>query len=446
MQVVGKIFLSDRLIERLRIPVHPWVQIRVGCLIVTTELVVRPDTRATYMLSPTLAKALYIHKRKRLQIRYDKQTGMLHIGPTIGILATSLPNRGACDPTSVQAELIYLTHLGKSLPGQTYIFTPASINWQNLTVRGYSYRQGSGINRGSWISSVYPLPDVVYDRVSSRKGEARHHIKNAKTRLMQQPYLKYFNPSFLNKWRVHEILLTNPWLHLHLPETRPLTTENLAAMVKTYGNVYVKPSNGSLGLGIIRVTQDKKGTLNYVVHRRKRFRSTAENAADFIAKTRSVRDDKPYIVQQGINMATYHGSPFDIRIIFQKNRKGEWQIGKKFARVAPRGSSVANLSSGGKAIPSKIIMRAVFRKAALIEEKNQQIREVCQQVANTIEKTSQMIYGELGLDLGLDKNGNIWLIEVNSKPRKTTETEMSKIVMRNAFKRPLEYGIYLAGF
>jgi hypothetical protein len=34
------------------------------------------------------------------------------------------------------------------------------------------------------------------------EGEARQQIKNAKTKLMQQPYLKYFNPSFLNKWRV----------------------------------------------------------------------------------------------------------------------------------------------------------------------------------------------------------------------------------------------------
>lgn len=76
---------------------------------------------------------------------------------------------------------------------------------------------------------------------------------------------------------------------------------------------------------------------------------------------------------------------------------------QKFARVAPRGSSVANLSSGGKALPSKIIMRAIFRKADLIREKNQEILEVCHQVATTIEKTSQKIYGELGLDLGLDK-------------------------------------------
>lgn len=445
MQVIGRIFLSDRLVERLGITVQPLVQVRVGCIVVTAEMVVKEDTRPTYMLSPALAQALYVHKQKRLQIRYDDKNDMLHLGPTVGILATGLPNRGNYEPTSIGAELIFLSHISNTLPGQTYIFTPSSINWNNLTVRGYSYRH-NGPGKGNWVSSLYPLPDVVYDRVSTRSGEARDQIKNAKTRLMHQPYLKYFNPSFLNKWKVHEMLLTNPRLHKHLPETRPLTSENLEAMLRIYRTVYVKPSNGSLGLGIIRVTKDQKGTLHYVVHRQKRFRSNADNAADFLNKTRKIRADKPYIVQQGIDIATYHGSPFDIRIIYQKNRHGEWQIGKIFARVAPRGSSVSNLSSGGKALPSKIIMRAMFRKAGLIEEKNKEIREVCLQIAQTIEKTSQMIYGELGLDLGLDKDGNIWLIEVNSKPRKTTETEFSKIIMRNAFKRPLEFSAYLAGF
>jgi len=445
VQVVGKIFLSNRLVERLGINVQPLIKVRAGCLVVTTEMVVTPDNRTTYMLSPALAQALYIHRQKRLLIRYDYENAMLHVGPTIGIFATGLPRRGYYEPTSIGAELIFLSNISNTMPGQIYIFTPTSINWDNLTVRGYSYRH-SNSGKGTWISSLYPLPDVVYDRVSTRTGEAREQIRNTKIKLMQQPYLKYFNPSFLNKWKVHEMLLTNPWLHKHLPETRPLTTENLEAMLKKHKTLYVKPSNGSLGLGIIRVTQDQKGTLHYLVHRTKRFRSSAESAADFMTKTRKIRADKPYIVQEGIDIATYHGSPFDIRIIFQKNRYGQWQIGKKFARVAARGSSVSNLSSGGKALPTKIIMRAMFRKADLIEEKNKQIKEVCCQVAKTIEKVSQMTYGELGLDLGFDKNGHIWLIEVNSKPRKTTQTELSKIIMRNAFKRPLEFSTYLAGF
>lgn len=82
----------------------------------------------------------------------------------------------------------------------------------------------------------------------------------------------------------------------------------------------------------------------------------------------------------------------------------------------------------------------------MVEEKNLQIKQLCQQVAETLEKASRANYGELGLDIGLDKNGSPWLIEVNSKPRKTTESEVSQVIVKNTFRRPLEYSAYLAGF
>jgi hypothetical protein len=93
--------------------------------------------------------------------------------------------------------------------------------------------------------------------------------------------------------------------------------------------------------------------VHYVLHYKKRFRSQADDAADFIKKTRKQRKDRPYIVQQGLNLATYRGCPFDLRIIYQKDGKGEWQISKKFVRVAPAGSSISNLYSGGRAETSK---------------------------------------------------------------------------------------------
>jgi len=74
------------------------------------------------------------------------------------------------------------------------------------------------------------------------------------------------------------------------------------------------------------------------------------------------------------------------------------------------------------------------------------LNNLCNMVALTLETFSNKNFGELGLDVGIDKEGKFWLIEVNSKPRKTTETELSKGIMRNTFRRPLQYAIFLAGF
>ncbi len=446
MKTVGSISMSRDLVNRLGIEVQPSITIRVGSLKIKSRLIVHDNNKKGYALSPELVQALHIKKRKGMKIRYQAEEKMLHLGPTIGILATIIPgsNREVLDPRSLQAELIYLSIMGNTFPGQTYIFTPAGINWANQTCRGYVYHQLSQY-RGRWESSIYPLPDVVYDRIHSRSAEARNNVQYAKNRLMKLPYLKYFNPHYLNKWNVHQILLTNPLLLDYLPETQQLENINLEQMLKKYRVLYMKPSNGSLGKGIIKVNKDK-GHLKYIVYRNRRIRSQASNPAELMRKTKKLRDDRHFIIQEGLCLAKYKGSPFDLRIIYQKNGQGEWMISKKFCRIAPQGSSISNLSSGGRVEKSSKVLQYLFKKESQLKAKNEEIRQLCTMVASTLENVSNSTFGELGMDIGIDRQGRLYLIEVNSKPRKTTETVFSMKIVKNTFKRPLAYATYLAGF
>jgi hypothetical protein len=438
MKLYGSICISTALRDKCGIPVQDSIRIRVGSIEVLTRLVCKEGERCTYMLSPELSRALLLHKSRRLQIRYDSMNDHIHLGPTIGILAVTLTHRGQYDPTSVKAELIYLSHVSRSLSGQIYIFTPGSINWENKTTRGYTFQ------KGNWASATYPLPDVVYDRITSRATEAKN--LTTKQKLMQLPHLKYFNPSFFNKWQVYQMLVTDPQLKRYLPETKDLTPENFKGMLQKYNTLFVKPSNGSLGKGIIKVTRNSGGAVSFVIYGKGKVKNYAENAEEFFKKTTRIRGDKPYIVQQGLNLALYKGATFDLRIIYQKNKEGNWQLGKKFVRVAPRGSSISNLSSGGRVEISKRVLKYLFHNKERIENKNEEIKEFCLRVAKILEEKNNAIYGELGMDIGIDKQGALWLIEVNSKPRKTTETEFSTAVMRRTFLRPLEFASYLAGF
>lgn len=446
MKTAGRISISRTLVQKLGIVVEPLITVRVGGLMVKSRLQIQDTGRGNYMLSPELIQALHIKKSKGLKVRYQAEGKILHLGPTIGIMATYIPgsNREEVDPRSLQAELIYLSIVSKSFPGQVYVFTPSSINWANNTCRGYVYHQFSA-TRGRWESALYPIPDVVYDRIHSRSAEARNNVKYAKTRLMQMPYLNYFNPHYLNKWNVHQIMTTNPMLIDYLPETRELNHDNLEEMLRKYHVLFIKPSNGSLGKGIIKVTSTR-GQLNYVIYRSKRVRGQAHNAIELMNKTKKFRDNRHYIVQQGLELVKYRGATFDLRIIYQKNGRGEWQISKKFCRIAPRGSSISNLSSGGRVEKSMKVLTYIFKKSDVIDSKNEQIRLLCKMVASTLETDSNSTFGELGMDIGIDRSGRLYLIEVNSKPRKTTETVFSPGIVRNTFKRPLAYASYLAGF
>lgn len=52
--------------------------------------------------------------------------------------------------------------------------------------------------------------------------------------------------------------------------------------------------------------------------------------------------------------------------------------------------------------------------------------------------------GELGIDYGIDRDGNIWLLEVNSRPGRASffQIRQPKCAFR-AINRPLEYARYL---
>ncbi|NLG32071.1 MAG: hypothetical protein GX550_00950, partial [Syntrophomonadaceae bacterium] len=139
MDMIGIIYISDTLIDKLGIPAQNAIRVRVGSLEVLSKLVVKSIKRKTFMLSPELSRVLLLKKRKPLRLRYDSANNSIHLGPTIGILANSIPHKSGYEATSTQAELIYLSKLSKSLNAQVYVFTPTSINWSNLTTRGYVY-------------------------------------------------------------------------------------------------------------------------------------------------------------------------------------------------------------------------------------------------------------------------------------------------------------------
>ncbi|MDR1616678.1 MAG: YheC/YheD family protein [Syntrophomonadaceae bacterium] len=444
MCTIGEFLISAKYMESLGIPKLSGVNIRVGHKIVFTEFktVKNAAFKFKYLLSPSLSEALGLNKKRKMLMRYDKEANYIHLGPTIGIISTLLPFKEGEKPTSVNSELIYLGRLAAALPGQIYLFMPLDIDWEYEIVKGYTFAGGSD----KWAVSYYPLPDVIYDRITSRAAENRQNIKQIKERLYKLPYLKYFNPAFLDKWDVHQRLCRNGKILPYLPETLELNEYNLDYMLKKHQILYIKPNNGSQGRGIIRAKLEPEGAIKYSAGKSGGINNRAGNAAEFMKKTEKQRASKGYIIQQGLNLLRYNKNFFDLRIIFQKNGRGIWQISKRFVRLAPKGSAITNLSNGGTVEISKKVLSKVLVNLDSVENKNKQIDKLCLMVAETLEKNSNHVFGELGLDIGLDKNGWPWLIEVNSKPRKTTISDYSQAIMEKSFRRPLEYATFLAGF
>ena len=75
------------------------------------------------------------------------------------------------------------------------------------------------------------------------------------------------------------------------------------------------------------------------------------------------------------------------------------------------------------------------------------MKELAVEIASLISRNSEGLTGELGIDIGIDTEGNPWLIEVNSKPSKNFEEQEIKIrpsakaIILYCFKLALERAI-----
>lgn len=363
------------------------------------------------------------------------------MGCVVGIFTT---RRSKIQPFGLDTKLVArMCRLGARQGILVYGFTARDINWPRGTVRGYVFDDG-----GRWTRRVMPFPDVVYDRLPSRSAERRRAVRRVKQRLLAMLGDRYFNREFFNKWVIHNKLAADPDYGRYLPPTaRFRGVGQLRQWVYKYGTVWLKPSDGTQGRGIVVVRRARNG--GYVAQRRvdERWILTTTSSLNRVARmVRRMRGGRSYIIQKGLALARYGNRPFDVRLLVQKNAQGEWECTKMVARVAAPGSVTSNISTGGLGGSFQRVAagsRGVVR--ARREELEKAMKELGLGMAARIEESLGYRLGELALDLGIDRNGRIWLIEANSKPFRVAQARKSlQPQVRRTLVRPLEYAAHLS--
>ena len=204
-----------------------------------------------------------------------------------------------------------------------------------------------------------------------------------------------------------------------MPETLLAPTlQELKSMLDEYQMVYLKPSGGSLGLGIFRIThhpgkgyycrfhKDNKNVLHL-------FRSLEALIRHYFGSLHSPRFKK-YLVQQGIRLIRYNNRPVDFRVHMHKDGTGNWNVVAIGSKAAGFGSVTTHVRTGGSIISTDQLLTKTFRQHAW-EVKKIIVRSAIL-IAQTLEEKIDGPLGELGLDMGVDRNGRVWLFEVNAKP------------------------------
>jgi hypothetical protein len=233
----------------------------------------------------------------------------------------------------------------------------------------------------------------------------------------------------IGKMIKHKEMLQHPELHPYLPETHWLTTSRTLRMMKTYSVLFIKPNHGSGGTGIIRAKKTQNG---YEVRCGQSYKLVGSNS---LYKTiQSYRKpSQRYLVQRGLRLAQYDDSIFDVRVYMQKP-ESEWIISGMASRIAAPNQFVTNYHKGGHAEPlQKVLSTLLANNRSKVNDCLDRITKVSYIIAETINKRHSI--RELGIDLGIEKNGRLWIIEANSKPGHMLFTQLPDKAMLYRIRR-----------
>lgn len=311
-----------------------------------------------------------------------------------------------------------------------YRFSPHDILFRERQIRGYMLTR-----RGAWKRGTFPWPDVVIDKSLGGEEQIYQSIR-------RKSIFRFLEAQIGGKWEIHRTLWRVKELRPFLPETYSYSSHTFKRMLRKYPVLYVKPTDGTWGLGILKIQRVKGGYLVVARDMGKgipRLRIPENKILPWVNRWVG---HSPFVIQQGLDLTLLPGKVMDMRVLIQKNGQGQWSITGQGMRIGGKKSPISNLHGGGRGRSVKSILGRIFGSNR-VNHLLHQSHQVSHAIAHTIEKK----YGrmmELGLDFGIDTKGRLWIIEVNDMPGRTIFRHMGREdLFQKANRKPLLYAMYV---
>lgn len=212
-----------------------------------------------------------------------------------------------------------------------------------------------------------------------------------------------------SKWEKFKVLQGHAGVAKHIPEMRHYSAEGLQEMLGRYGFIVAKPIVGTGGHGVVKISRVKGG---YVVQHG--FASQRAGSVPQLAGIIDrIRKNRSYMLQRGVALTSISGKPLDYRVKMVKENN-EWRIRAVVARLAHPGLFVTNLCRGGTQLGGTRALRMTFPQR-VVKDKFLTLTGVARTCTSLLESKYPGI-GALGFDFGIDRQGTVWILEVNTRP------------------------------
>ncbi|WP_084031608.1 YheC/YheD family protein [Anaerobacillus arseniciselenatis] len=387
----------------------------------------------TIEITPDLAKKLAIpFEIFPIHCLYKQEENTLKLGPIISCVTNQMYHEEE-KFSSMTPFFEEMAQFAKQ--NHIFFFINPLIEWDGQ-FEGYVF------DSGKWIASSLPIPEAVYNRIGSRHFETTEPFKQLST-FLQEENIPYFNHCFLDKWETHNTLISYPEMHPYLPNTTLFDDyETFIEKLTVNKCIFLKPVFGSQGRQILRIEADKNRYVVYYSAFSQEVRTLFRSSYLLYQRLCDRLNNQPFIIQEGIDLIPIDDCPLDFRILCIKNSDQKWKVVSSVARISPKERIVSNIAKGGEQKrPIEVLSQLFDEKLAYQYVKL--MGELAVEAATLISDRYDELFGELGVDIALDKDGKLWIIEVNSKPSKSDEVT-SRI--RPSTRAVIAYLSYLSGY
>ncbi|MCM3584655.1 YheC/YheD family protein [Mesobacillus maritimus] len=318
-----------------------------------------------------------------------------------------------------------------------YYFSIKNFDFKQNLILGTSF----DVETNQWKQEYFPLPDILYNRRAGG-GASKFIVEHIEDILDQHKVIKINTHSYFNKWEVYQELSQMAEVSQYLPYSVMYQDESdLKDFLKLRNEAYLKGVRGGRGRWIYRVRKKPEGKFEYSYFVNKMVREQVDSWEELINKIRKFYKSRNFIIQKTINLIQFNGSKVDFRAELQRNGEGELTIVGVCARIGKSNSPITIHSS---AYP----IEEFFKEFLYFSDEDvTKLMERVHQFLYSIYESLEKVYGkfgEIGIDFGIDEEGEIWFIEPNSKSAKVSLMKAyDQETFHQAFLNPLLYSKYL---
>lgn len=341
---------------------------------------------------------------------------------------------------SMDSEASYIDEIASrahSYEMECYRFLPSSINPLTHKVHGKKYDS----TLQHWVNSEFPIPSLIYDRCFYGDDEHSKQCKPIVSWLKNREDITFLGYGLPNKLELFHTL-KNSLLSPYLPLSQSINEINMVLNeLNNQKKLIIKPINGSQGYGIYYLKKIEKNFHVKTEKNRKIISRIFPNEVKLTTWLQALIRQRSYLLQPYLELTNSEQRPFDIRILLQKNEQGDWIERGKGVRSGNAGGILSNLHAGGSVIDfdswSSGLSKA--QKEYICDELN----FITANLPGCLEKELLPLF-EIGLDIGVTKNGALWILDVNSKPGRKVLLKTQPDLKEALYLAPLLYGKYLS--